>query len=112
MTQQTPNLVIEPQPCRHALVSPGAEGLLRPEPGRNLQGLLRHGKRSRFRYPGLLHPVSHRKYAGFQRSTAHGGTIRMLSSAEIEEWYARVTAVQRGKHAEKPIGPLDEKSRR
>lgn len=99
MTQQPPDLVIEPQTRRYTLSVPGT------------RGLLRHDKRTRFRYPGLLHPITHRKYEFHQRSTAHGGSIRMLSDAEIEEWYARVAAIQQGVHRENPIGPLPEKPR-
>lgn len=107
MTQQV-TAILEPQTCCYAAPAPSTGDLLRPRQ-RNTDGLIRHGKRTRFRYPGLLHPVGHRKYTGFQRSTAHGGSIRMLSAGEIEEWYSRVAALQQGKV--KSVGPLLEKSR-
>ena len=116
-TQQP--LILEPGTLRYAVTAPSAanepsirpeaEGLLRPKI-RNTNGLLRHNKRTRFRFAGLVHPVAHRKYEGMERTKAHGGSIRLLSPAEIDEWYTRLAAIQQG--GMRPRGPLaDSKTR-
>jgi hypothetical protein len=123
MTQQPPDLVIHPQTRRYSLVDPGTGGLLRPGPyqrqgrpvvplGSRKESRLRDGD-NRFAYAGLTHAggAAKRKYAGHPRSSLHGGSIRLLSEPEIDQWYARIAAIQQRSEESKPIGPLLEKTR-
>lgn len=131
MTQQAPDLVIEPQTRRYALVSPGAGGLLRPNKRRASPGGSDHWTPEALqrRYETRAATMAKRREEGFgfrpsryvgltnhagrrdkYREAERVGVARKLMPHEIEEWYSRLAAIQQGK--EKLVGPLDEKLRR
>lgn len=139
MTQQT--LTVEPPTLRYAVqandspsIRPGAaanEGLLRPGPGgsshwsqearerraetlrkKRAQGWTNAHAPTKFRpsrYVGLMNSSGRRdKY----REAERVGVTRKLLPWEIDEWYARIAAIQQGETGEAKLrGPLDEKLR-
>lgn len=44
-------------------------------------------------YPGLRGRTYRNKYAGCQHNKTHGGTVRLLSPAEIDEFKARINSI-------------------